>query len=264
MNPLYFGTSQRALFGVYHPPRARDARRTGVVLCYPVGQEYMRAHRAFRQLAILLSRAGFPVLRFDYYGTGDSAGDGDAGSLEQWMRDIEVAIDELKDNAAVDRVSLVGLRLGAPLVAAAQARRPDVVSAVLWDPVVEGEPYFAEILATALEGEGDGDARRPPGEQETVGIYGFPWTPALRREVRQVAPASYAVRPDSRVAVFVSSDRPDYARLRDHLAAHTSRLEFRCIPSPGDWAYIDAYGSALLPQEIIQGIVNHLAGETLS
>jgi hypothetical protein len=36
------------------------------------------------------------------------------------------------------------------------------------------------------------------------------------------------------------------------------------VPSPGDWAFIDAYGSALLPQDIIQAIVTYLTQESLS
>ena len=54
-----------------------------MVLCYPGGQEYIRSRRAFRQLAIRLSSAGFPVLRFDYHGCGDSSGDDDEGKISQ-------------------------------------------------------------------------------------------------------------------------------------------------------------------------------------
>ena len=113
MNPFFFGSSEERLLGVHHPPRGRVPREVGVLLCYPLGQEYMRAHRAFRQLAMLLARRGFHVLRFDWFGTGDSAGAGEEGSIARWLEDARTAIDELKDTAGVTRVSLVGLRLGA-------------------------------------------------------------------------------------------------------------------------------------------------------
>ena len=138
MNPFFFGSSQQPLYGVYHPSRARTTRLTAVVLCYPLWQEYMRAHRAFRQLAMLLSKAGFPVLRFDYFGTGDSAGDSDAGDVSRWTHDISTAIDEMKDTAGVTKVSLVGLRVGASLAAAVAAERKDLDRIVLWDPIVAG------------------------------------------------------------------------------------------------------------------------------
>ena len=42
-----------------------------------------------------------------------AAGASEDGSVSQWVRDVGNAIDEFKDNASVERVSLVGLRLGA-------------------------------------------------------------------------------------------------------------------------------------------------------
>lgn len=262
MNPLYFGASKQALFGVYHPPRTREMRSRGVVLCYPIGQEYMRAHRAFRQLAMLLAKAGFPVLRFDYYGTGDSSGAGDQGTMEQWARDIDFAIDELKDSAAVDTVSLVGLRLGALLAAQAHSRRGDTTSSVLWDPVIDGARYFDEVRAVAAADDGvsekPGDSRTP--SLNPIGIYGFAWTPRLRTEIAQIRPDTYPSRPDGHYAILVSQDHPDYRKLRDHYGRMAS-LHYGCIRSPGDWAHIDAYGSALLPQDIIKGIVTYLSDE---
>ena len=67
-----------------------------MVLCYPWGSEYIHAHRALRQLATRLSMAGFHTLRFDYFGTGDSAGEMEDADLGVWEDDIETAIEELK------------------------------------------------------------------------------------------------------------------------------------------------------------------------
>lgn len=253
MNPFYFGSSQRPLYGVYHPAKARTARPIGVVLCYPLGQEYMRAHRAFRQLATLLTKSGFPVLRFDYAGTGDSAGDGTAGSVATWIEDIGAAIDELKDTAGVGRVSLVGLRAGGALVALAQRGRKDVERVVLWDPTADAQAYVASLLA-------GGDA---PDESGTVGVQGFPLTTALRGELAaidlgELDPAS------STLCVVISEERAEFARLRECLAARRVPAVFRCYPSAGNWNEVDRWGSALLPQAIIQGIVQTLTEERVA
>ena len=53
MTPMYFGSSTSPLYGVYHAPMGHD-RNQGVLLCYPFGQQYMRAHRAFRQMTTQL------------------------------------------------------------------------------------------------------------------------------------------------------------------------------------------------------------------
>lgn len=260
MNPMFFGSTERSLFGIYHPPRTQQTRPQGVVLCYPIGQEYMRAHRAFRQLAILLSRQGYPVLRFDYYGTGDSGGDTTTASLEAWTDDVETAVVELKDNAAVDSVVLIGLRVGSWLAADAQNRRGDVSQVVLWDPVSEGAGYLRELLASTELSKSQREVALDD-TRHIVGINGFAWTPALRRQVQQLAATSYTPS-DRTVGMLVSEERADYATLRDRYASAGARFTYRCVPSPGDWAYIDAYGSALLPQDIIQSIVGHLTEES--
>jgi len=73
--PIYFGLADRPLFGWFHPPAASLQRPMGVVLCNPIGEDMVRAHRPYRHLAETLAAAGFPVLRFDFDGTGDSSGD---------------------------------------------------------------------------------------------------------------------------------------------------------------------------------------------
>ncbi|WP_457336708.1 alpha/beta fold hydrolase [Rhizobacter sp. P5_C2] len=182
MNPFFFGTRQRRLFGVYSPARA-SASGSGtkaVLLCPPWGQEYLRAHRAMKQLATLLNQAGVHVLRFDWFGTGDSAGEMLDASLAGWQADIETAIDELKDTTDAARVGLVGLRLGGTLAAGVAARRrKDVDSVVLWDPVVSGEGYLKELLA-------DAPARKPEhgGGYE---VMGFALGDAMAAELRGLA-----------------------------------------------------------------------------
>jgi len=43
-------------------------------------------------VAIHLANVGFHVLRFDYYGCGDSSGDSEQGEIRQWLIDILTAL----------------------------------------------------------------------------------------------------------------------------------------------------------------------------
>ena len=190
MNALFFGTGKHSLYGVYHPPRARVARRTGVLLCSPFGQEYMRSHRAFRQLASLLTRAGFHLFRFDYYATGDSAGHSEEVTLAQWVEDIGTAIEELRETAEVKQVALVGLRLGATLAAQVAAVRDDVLNVVLWDPIVSGAEYVRDLLASSDEAL----AGQLIGEADTVGVNGFPLSPSFRSDLAAIDLTGRAVK----------------------------------------------------------------------
>lgn len=251
MNPYFFGTSERPLYGVHHPPRAREGMPRGVVLCYPFGQEYMRAHRAFRQLANLLSRQGCHVLRFDYSGTGDSGGMGAEARVGEWVEDVGQAVEELKEATGLRRVSLVGLRLGAALAAAAAAGRADIEHLVLWDPVLEGADYLAEIRAAA----GVGAGAPPPLE----GITGFPLTETLHQGIAALDVSRLDLRPSAGIYLVTSREREDVVTRARAWEAAGVPATADCVPSPGDWNEVDFFGSALVPQAIIQAIVTRLA-----
>ncbi len=142
--PLHFGPAERACFGWYHAPSGLG-RNTGVVLCNPIGDDYTRAHRTLLHLAEQLARAGFAVLRFDFYGTGDSAGDERAdGIVRTWREDIRLAADELRAISGAVHIALVGLRLGATLAAigAADAKADSVV---LWNPYLTGSAFASDL-----------------------------------------------------------------------------------------------------------------------
>lgn len=260
MNPFFFGTSARQLFGMYHPPRGELTRATGVVLCYPFGQEYMRSHRAFRQLANLLTKAGFPVLRFDYSGSGDSAGGSEEASLARWQEDIGTAIDELRDTAEVKQVALVGLRLGAALALRAAAARGDVSRLVLWDPIVDGAAYVAELEALAEVPAGTG-ARGAMDSADTWGVMGFPVTAGFRRELATLESGRVTTAPAAKALVIAAAARPADPQLEAALRAAGSTTTYRLLPSEGSWGEVDNYGSALIPQQIVQGIVQYLDQE---
>ena len=147
MTPFYFGSTSRRLFGAYAPARGAGISASAVLLCYPWGQEYIRAHRSMRVLANMLCAAGFHVLRFDYFGTGDSAGESRDASLGSWEADIETAMQELQDTSGASRIVLIGLRLGATAAAKLAIRKPREIEAlVLWDPVIQGSEYLQELF----------------------------------------------------------------------------------------------------------------------
>lgn len=176
MNPFFFGDSDRQLFGVYHPARRPSQR--GVVICAPWAREYLLSHPTLKMLAHKLADSGSHVLRFDYYATGDSAGDGREGHRDQWLEDISVAIDELQAIAGVTEIALVGMRYGATLAAMTAGARRDLSHLVLWDPIVDGHGFLAE------QGVGDGPFTE-------VDVLGAVLTPRLRSDFSSVTTATF-------------------------------------------------------------------------
>src|SRR5919109_222934 len=124
--PFYFGPADKRLFGCFHEPHPGRTKKCAVVICQPKAHEYIYSHRALRQLAARLSDSGFPVLRFDYYGCGDSHGNPENAEVSRWLEDVSSAISEVRQRARVAQVCLVGLRLGASLAMMTAAERGDV------------------------------------------------------------------------------------------------------------------------------------------
>lgn len=247
MNPFFFGPSSRPLFGVYSHGKGKAAGIGSVLLCYPIGSEYMRAHRAFRQLHNLLGRAGMNVLRFDYSCTGDSAGPGVEATTEGWLEDIDWAVDELKDNAMTDTVSVVGLRWGATLSARACSSRDDVDHLLLWDPILSGPAFLDDTLGHP----------RPTG---LVGVEGFPYSPELVAglegfDLLEVLSGGLPAR----VTTLVAEERPEYANVARALDRRGRGEALEVVPSPGSWQEADPFGDALIPQDIIQAIVQRMS-----
>src|SRR5215469_17302570 len=149
--PFYFGTPRKELFGCLHLPDHDCCRDSGVVICQPFGHEYINSHRALRQLALRLVDAGFPVLRFDYYGCGDSVGSISDGGVAEWVFNISQAISEVHKRIQVSSICLIGLRLGASLAVLNAQMHHCASHLVLWDPVIAGERYLDRLVVLQKE-----------------------------------------------------------------------------------------------------------------
>lgn len=260
MNPLFFGSSDRPLYGVYHPPKARVGRQAGVVLCYPFGQEYMRAHRAFRQLALLLAKAGFHVFRFDYHGTGDSSGDAEDFTLTSAIADVGVAIDELKDMADVEQVVLFGLRLGGAVVAQAAQHRADVSHLVLWDAIADGAAYLQELHGKthSYQNSTGSYTSTAPFPGCTMGVMGYPVSPALQDELAALTLVGGSSPRPVPALVIVDAETDTTRALATWCSSGGQPVTSMVSPLPARWDEVDNWGSAMIPQEAIQTIVSWL------
>jgi dienelactone hydrolase len=183
-------------------------RATGVVLCGPQLHEAMWAHRGLRHLADDLAAAGVSVLRFDYYGTGDSAGaGGEPDFVARAVQNVVSASATLRAMVDVDRLVMCGWRFGATLavlaadaMAARQNNAPDAL--VLMAPVVNGRGYLRELraLTAFFVTDQGGGAPQPGADDEGLEVLSYRLAPetmreigALRLERRPGAPAPHVL-----------------------------------------------------------------------
>jgi uncharacterized protein len=206
VQPIYFGKAGRQLFGVYHPPQQKRAA-DAVVICNPIVQEYMRTHWALRKLAASMAREGLHVMRFDYLGTGDSAGGAELYSVAQWCADIKAAAAELLDLSGARKVSLVGLRLGGALAATVAGNGLAVKDLVLWEAPASGAAHLVDldtIERTKLE------SHRTPLEKGADELLGYAMPASLRAELAGVDLSKGVACNADRVLLFAADARPDH------------------------------------------------------
>ena len=107
---VIFDCEQEALAGILALPEAPSS--TGVLIIVGGPQYRVGSHRQFVLLARALAAAGYPVLRFDYRGMGDSTGT--PRDFTDVTDDISAAITSIQGQLpSVERVVLWGLCDGA-------------------------------------------------------------------------------------------------------------------------------------------------------
>jgi uncharacterized protein len=245
MNPFFFGTAERRLFGIYEPAAVGTTGKRAAILCYPWGAEYIYAHRAVRQLALQLSRAGFHTLRFDYYGTGDSGGESTDVDLAGWEADLETAIEELTEITGVTRVTLIGLRLGAVIATNVAVRLSGKIEAlVLWDPVISGPEYLAALGTT-------------PSAELPIEVQGFPLTERLMRGLSAVDLSASSLS-FQRSLMIITERLPSHDLWMRSAACPTmGSLSIEFLSDVHSWLE-NSVTSGLVPSSVMQRISNWL------
>lgn len=143
--PVSFRLDGFRLFGTLsHPPAGAARQNTGIVLINPGPTDRNGPQRLYYKIAERFSKEGYPVLRFDARGVGESEGECYA-DLEGapildpftriqtgiWIPDTLAALDFLMQRAGVQRVVLGGLCGGAITALLAGAEHPDVAGVFL-------------------------------------------------------------------------------------------------------------------------------------
>lgn len=209
VDPIWFGPAGRPLFAMLHVPEGGRAR--GAIICCPsVGTEATSSYESLRLLAGQLESAGFAVLRVDYPGTGNSAGEADDDEeIDTWRTSLPAAMGLLR-RMGVTRLGVVGLRLGSLLAALESVGEPSIGAVALWDPCPSGQAFIREqraLAALSRESTGLVGGSSSGVEPGSVELLGWVVGPKRRAELESLT-LDHIEPPARRCLVLLRSDRP--------------------------------------------------------
>lgn len=264
MTPFRFGPAARQLYGVYHAPTPARFGGAAVLVCAPLGQEGVRFHRLQRVLADRLSGGGVAVLRFDYFGSGESGGNDDEADLASWQDDILLAHDELRRRSRAAQIAWLGARLGATAALCAIRRaEPGTERLVLWDPVLDGRGYLDELAAAHARALAEMQHRRAPATAPPIQgeVLGFGIGDAMLTQIAALRPEDASLPSARRTTLIGGPGDAALAALAGRGARDGAVAQLHTLTQGFDWTSEEAMNTALVPAPVLELLAAQLGGD---
>ena len=105
----------------------------------------------FDELAKVLNKAGYAVLRFDFRGCGDSGEKGRMLCAAEWPADLMNAVTWLHSQEEIDqkRIGIVGQSMGASTTAYVSSLDERIAGAVCMAPTCDGRRWLEDLWCTS-------------------------------------------------------------------------------------------------------------------
>jgi pimeloyl-ACP methyl ester carboxylesterase len=246
------------LYAAFHAPAPEfNARRLPVVIAPPFFEERKSAYAALRQLAVALSAAGHPVMRFDYRGSGESGGAGAVRRWEHLAQDVATVRKTLASLTGKRDSALLGLRLGATL-ALQESIRVGGECVVALAPVVSGAAQVrmwkirSKIRSelSAQPAEGKNPAAPQPG---TLDFDGYDVHPTFFEDVAKIDLLKDLAALSCPGLVVQLSHKQDAAPESTQLAALLGRrAKLTCLRMEPFWDKIDDVDTSPLQNAVLE------------
>jgi pimeloyl-ACP methyl ester carboxylesterase len=157
----------------------------------------------------------------------------------------------------VERISLVGLRLGGALAMLSAAESCDIDSLVLWDPVIRGSSHVEELKMLQAEflrlgyvsSPRRNDAAALPDE-----VLGYPMTAELWEDLANIDLLSIDHRPANQVLLIESARPSGLEQAHSHLARSEVAVERQHIQEPRIWLAEPVQG--IVPHQLLEAVVS--------
>jgi pimeloyl-ACP methyl ester carboxylesterase len=125
-----FENKQQKLFGILHEPDGPQ-KHTALIFLHGWGTYRIGPHLIFVEAARAFASAGFPCLRFDFRGRGESEGNVAETTLLDMLDDAKQAVREMLKRDGISQIILIGLCSGGEVAVGTAASDSNVNGVVL-------------------------------------------------------------------------------------------------------------------------------------
>ena len=241
MTPVYFD----GCLGQLHEASGDVA----IIMCGAPGYEQLCAQRGWRLLADMLASKGYPTLRFDWRGCGDSLGDDlEPARVAAWRANLDQAIAFVRRALAPRQIILIGLRFGATLAADVAAMRGDIDGLALIDPG-NGRRYGRELAGLARTMA----PLHPDHTDDGVIVGGFQYTAETLRDMATIDPRAATKAPAARALILSPGGRADIDAIATNWRALGCDVDTMTMEGLVDWLAEPTF--SVTPQAALDGVV---------
>lgn len=145
--PITFFSENALIVGMLHTPERKSD--TMVIMCHGFTGNKQENKRLFVEAARAFSGAGFSALRFDFFGSGDSAGDFADSAISHNRANLRDAIAFVRSQN-YSKIVVLGISMGAASAIITVADQP-VDALVLWSTVPDFQQLFSSLFADYQE-----------------------------------------------------------------------------------------------------------------
>jgi alpha/beta superfamily hydrolase len=250
--------TNRKLFTQIHFPK--ETSKKAFFIFSPILDEAKRAHTFQAITARQLSSLGFLVIRFDYFGTGDSFGELFEFDFEESLADAQYLIDLLSRRHFLTEIKLLGLRVGADLAIkiASQRNSPDELHLI--EPVINGARYLFEQRLRRktfmkINRMTDLEQVIKIGSHEYEDYQGFPLSKAVLSFLQDLD-SEKTMPAGKKIFLYETSAMNSGKRMARLLKifSDANQASLKKVACGDFWASLNAIDTAALTDEILQNL----------
>lgn len=226
-------------------------RAPPVVLCHPIGPEYMHCHTALRQLALQLQAAGQASLIFDLPGYGNSSGQlTDPAMLHHWQQALMTATDWVNLHTGQAPI-LLAMRASCLLTPAVIAERA-LAGLVWWYPHTRGQTFVRDLSLIDLQLHS-----QAPDEAPCLTGGGYPMHRATAAQLEQ---QRLSVEPDYPLNTLVIHT-PEQKRIAALAGLETAGGQVQRVSSSALSSMARQAEASVVPQQDIEQLIAWLGSQ---